>query len=101
MALGPFNWKIKTSYPALKRINVPVGRWFQVQALYKCAGDMSGEAIVWEDGVKLFEVHNVQTRYAADNGCGWSVNNYSDGLNPSPATIYIDDAEIFTTGPTN
>jgi hypothetical protein len=41
----------------------------------------------------------VQTRYGySDAECSWSVNNYSNGLSPSPATIYVDDAKICQGG---
>src|SRR6266480_2796488 len=33
-----------------------------------------------------------------DGDCQWSVNNYSKSLNPSTATIYMDDAAICSGG---
>jgi hypothetical protein len=43
-------------------------------------------------------VRDVRTRYPAANGANeWSVNNYGDAVEPSPATIYIDDAAIATS----
>lgn len=73
--------------------DVPVGRWFKVEAMYTCAGDSTGHVTFWQDGAMLFNLANVQTRYV-DGDCQWSVDNYSDGLSPVPATIYIDDAAI-------
>ncbi len=75
--------------------NIPVGQWFQVEAFYQCAGDTTGHVTIWQDGVRIFDVGNVQTRYA-DGDCQWSANNYSDGLVPGTASIYIDDAVIST-----
>ncbi len=84
--------------------SIPVGKWFQVEAFYECAGDNTGHMTFWQDGVQIFDVANVQTRYA-DGDCQWSVNNYSSGLTPRTATIYIDDAVISTgrlgTGPSS
>lgn len=74
-------------------IPVPVGRWFNVQAFYKCDASGAGEVKIWQDGTQLWDVPNVDTRYA-DGDCAWSVNNYSSGLSPASATIYIDDAAI-------
>jgi hypothetical protein len=51
----------------------------------------------WQDGTQIFDVPNVQTRYA-DGPCAWSVNNYSSSLDPVGATIYIDDAAICSGG---
>ena len=73
--------------------DVPVGRWTHTEAYLKQSADFSGEVTVWQDGVLLFDQKNVRTKYrAGDNQ--WAVNNYSDGLTPNPATIYIDDASI-------
>jgi hypothetical protein len=87
-----YNQNTKTSYQqAIK--NIPDGQWFRVEAFYKCAGDSTGHVTFWQEGAQIFDVPNVQTRYA-DGDCQWSVNNYSRSLNPSTATIYIDDAAI-------
>jgi hypothetical protein len=54
-----------------------------------------GEIIVWQDGVELFSLNNVRTRYPSSNGANeWSINNYSSSLVPSPTTVYIDDATV-------
>jgi hypothetical protein len=72
---------------------IPTARWIHVEAYYRCAGDNSGRVAFWQDGAQILDVRNVQTRYA-DGDCAWSVNNYSNRLTPSPATIYVDDAAI-------
>lgn len=74
-------------------VTIPVGRWTRVEAHYVCAGDNTGRVTIWQDGAQIFDLPNVQTRYA-NGDCAWSVNNYSDGLHPSPTTIYIDEATI-------
>lgn len=77
-------------------MNIPVGRWLQVEAFYQCAGDRTGRVTIWQDGRLVLDVPNVQTRHP-DGDCEWSVNNYSDALIPSDAILYIDDAAISTT----
>jgi hypothetical protein len=74
-----------------------VRRWVHVEAFYKCDGSGAGEVAISQDGAQLWDVRNVNTRYA-DGNCQWSVNNYSSGLTPSTATIYIDDAAICLGG---
>lgn len=77
--------------------NIPEGQWFRVDAFYKCSGEKDGRVTFWQDGTQILDVSNVQTRYP-DGDCAWSVNNYSTSLNPSTATIYVDDAAICLGG---
>ena len=91
-----YNQNSKLSYSQSLKI-VPDGQWVRVEAFYKCAGDKTGHVTFWQDGTQIFDVPNVQTRYA-DGNCSWSVNNYSAGLSPPTATIYIDDAAICSGG---
>ncbi len=87
--------------PATRR-SLPVGRWFHLQAMLHQSKDFDGRLTFWQDGVQLLDLTGVRTSYVncnynswcADNE--WSVNHYSDGLSPNPATIYIDDASIAT-----
>jgi hypothetical protein len=64
--------------------------------------DFDGQVIFWQDGIKIFDFQNVRTSYnnptynSWNASNEWAVNNYSDGISPSPATIYIDDAVIST-----
>jgi hypothetical protein len=96
MYLYLYNQNSKTSYSqAIK--NISDGQWFHIEAFYKCAGDKTGHVTFWQDDVQIFDVPNVQTRYP-DGTCAWSVNNYSDSLNPTTATIYVDDAAICASG---
>ncbi len=90
-----YDWQKNISYDQ-SLMNIPVGQWTQVEAFYQCVGDNTGHVTFWQDGKQIFDVSNVQTRYS-DGDCQWSVNNYSNLLSPSPATIYIDDAVISTS----
>ncbi len=91
-----FDWQRRLTYSQSVK-DIPVGRWIQVEAFYQCAGDGSGRVTFWQDGTLLLDVPNVQTRYA-DGNCQWSLNNYSDGLTPAAATLYVDDASIAAGG---
>jgi hypothetical protein len=74
-------------------MDVPVGRWFHVEIYLRQSGAYDGRITVWQDGVQLWDLDAVKTRYD-DGDMRWTVNNYSDGLAPSPATLYVDDATI-------
>ena len=77
-------------------MDVPVGRWFSVEALYKSREDATGQVTIWQDGTLLWDITGVQTRYPdSQQGLAeWSVNNFSNGVTPAPTTLFIDDAEI-------
>ena len=78
--------------------DLPVERWTHIEVLLRQSSAFDGQLIVWQDGVELFNVRDVRTRYPAPNGANeWSVNNYADAITPSPTTIYIDDAVISTS----
>lgn len=91
-----YNWQTGQSHSQTVK-NVPVGQWLKVEAFYECAGDGTGRVAVWQDGVELFDVAGVQTRYA-DGDCQWGVNNYSDTVSPSPTAVYVDDLVITVPG---
>src|SRR4029077_4347961 len=77
--------------------DIPEGRWLRVEAFYRSASDQSGRITFWQDGTRIVDVSDVQTRYG-DGDCEWSVNNYTDGLDSGSATIYVDDAAICIGG---
>ena len=76
-------------------IEMPIGRWFHLEARYVCAGDFNGAIQVWQDGVEIFNLQGVKTRHAIAD-CRWAVNNYGEKLSPRPVVIYVDDAVIST-----
>ena len=85
---------------AQSAVNVPVGKWFRVDAFYRASSRKDGRVIVWQDGRRLVDVDGVATSYDAINGAGnpwsvqWSVNAYGCCLSPTPWTHYVDDASI-------
>ena len=77
--------------------DIPVGHWTHLEVYLRQSSAFDGQIVVWQDGIELFNLNNVRTRYPASNGANeWSVNNYSAIIVPSPTTIYIDDAVIRT-----
>ncbi len=76
--------------------NIPVGTWFHLEAFYQQATDNTGRIAFWQDGQPIFDLGGVVTRRSGDE-IDWSVANYTDNINPSDATIYVDDARISTT----
>ena len=81
-------------------LNLPERRRTRIEAFLRQSRDFEGRLTVWQAGVRLFDFRRVRTsyenpRYNAWRAANeWSVNLYSDGMSPSPATISIDDAAI-------
>lgn len=80
----------------LSSLEIPVGRWFQVEVRHVCAPDFAGAIQVWQDGVEIFKLEGVKTRYPTGR-CEWSLNNYGEKLSPSPVVLYVDDVVISRT----
>ena len=90
----------------LTDITVPVGEWFNVeiylvQSTNKSGkgSDYNGQIVVWQDGVELYNMPGVATRYP-DSWNEWSVNVYTrtngiivDG-SQADLTVYVDDVAI-------
>lgn len=95
MFLYLFDSKAQVSHPQAI-VDVPVGRWFSVEAVYRSREDATGQVAIWQDGILLWDVTGVQTRYPDSEGgtAEWSVNNFSNGVAPAPTILFIDDAEI-------
>ena len=83
---------------------VPVGKWFELTTRVRQSNEFDGIVEVSVNGEKIFSVDDVRTAYRS---CTYDVmvhrpalvrsNNYSDGLSPSPAEIFVDDAVIERT----
>ena len=86
---------ISREFQGAEAIDVPVNRWFYIEALYRSRDDTTGQVKVWQDGTLLWDVQNVRTKYP-DGATEWSVNNYTSGLGPQLAYFFIDNAEIRT-----
>lgn len=75
---------------------VPTGRWFKLEAYYRKSRGQTGQIIVWQDGIEVFNKNNVNTDIMNSTELHWSVNNYANTMDPSAVTIYTDDALIST-----
>ncbi len=90
-------------YQPSTQIALPVGRWVHIEAFLHQSNGFDGAMTFWQDGTKIFDFTGIRTSFnncnynswCADNE--WSVNLYSDGIAPNPATMYIDDAAIAKT----
>jgi len=89
-----FDWQERLAYEQTVA-TLPVGSWVHLEVRYLSASDGDGSLTVWQDGVALFDLDGVNTRYP-DGTTEWSVNNFAAGIAPDPATIYVDDAAIST-----
>jgi hypothetical protein len=75
-------------------ILVPVGRWFQIETLYRNVNDDSGELIVWLDGQLNYDIHRP---FGLSSTVYWTVSNKTFGLSPAESVIYVDDAAVSLT----
>jgi hypothetical protein len=83
--------------PALAQVDVPVNRWFYLEAYYESRDTATGRVTLWkgDDGSRtlLWDMTGVQTKLAG-GWTEWYVANYGTGLDTQPAHIAIDNAEI-------
>jgi hypothetical protein len=83
-----------------RRIALPVGRWTHLEAYLSQSRNFDGRLKLWQDGVQILDLAGIRTSHSNCNynsWCAsneWSVNLYSDGLTPNPATMFIDTAVI-------
>lgn len=71
----------------------PTDRWVHLEAYYKRSTSNNGEVIVWQDEEEIFHVSGFPT-LLADETLYWSVNHYTDNIEPNPSVIYLDDLAI-------
>jgi hypothetical protein len=72
-------------------LSVPVGRWFQIEALFRNAADDGGRFTLWLDGQLDYDI---QRPFGVNTAVYWSPCNSSYDFSPSEAAIYVDDAAI-------
>jgi hypothetical protein len=69
----------------------PKGSWFNLKMEYH-AGFPKGKVKIFYNNLEIYSDENHPTLY---DGVGekirFSVNNYTDNINPKPCTIYVDD----------
>lgn len=76
-------------------MDIPVGKWFNIEwhMVQSTGNNADGSLTIWQDGVELFNITNVRTKYS-DGDQQWSTTSYSDALIPAEVTIYQDDVAI-------
>ena len=74
------------------QVAIPRDQWFQIEVYYE-RSKTNGHVIVWQDGVKLFDITGYPT-VLSDGTLHYSVNHYTDGMSPDVSSIYIDDVVI-------
>jgi hypothetical protein len=90
-----YDWQERRSYQQSVAV-LPVGRWVHVEVRYRSSSSTDGRVTVWQDGVQLFDVSGVRTRYS-DGDLQWSLAHYTSAISPDPSTIYVDDVAISRT----
>jgi hypothetical protein len=81
--------RLPTADPA---IEVPVGRWFQIEVFFRNAPDDTGRFTLWLDGKLNYDIASrpmapVPTVY-------WTPCSVTGDLVPTQGEIYVDDAAI-------
>ena len=90
--LDLYDWQNRVGYEQALA-NVPLGRWFELTALYDQGANGDGRIAVWQDGVLLWDLAGVDTTFPRSYA-SWSVNAYGAELSPSLYCHYVDDARI-------
>jgi len=75
----------------LTTLPIPFGRWFQVEAFLRAANDASGELMLWQDGVLLFDLHGPSAPSAYVQ---WSAGSAAQSLSSGTAQVHVDDAAV-------
>lgn len=90
---GPFRDSTRTAKTWHSQVAIPVRHWFHLEAFLVQSGRFDGTLSVWVDDTQLWHFTDVRTKWSHGDQ-RWSVNNYSNGLRPSFAALYVDDAAI-------
>jgi hypothetical protein len=97
---------LKHYHHNLVDLAVPANQWFHLQLFHKQSTNSSGQGsnydgqlIVWQDGVEIYNMNNIATRYP-DSWSEWSINVYApnNGIlvqgSPADFTVVVDDVGI-------
>lgn len=76
-------------------IPIPMAQWVHFEGYLEQSEGYDGRIMFWQDGVQVFDVHDIRTKDVGSNN-NWSVNNYGNDITPNPWTIYIDDMVVST-----
>jgi hypothetical protein len=70
---------------------LPIGRWFQVEALFRNYSDDRGRLTIWLDGEVNYDIARP---FGLHSTVYWSPCSSSYGFSPAESTIYVDDAAV-------
>ena len=94
---GPFEGEgtgLKHYHQEIK--DILAAEWFHIEIYLQQSTGYTGRLTVWQDGVEIYDMVNVKTKYPDGNN-EWSINTYGASINPMPLTLYVDDAAVSTT----
>lgn len=77
----------------LSAIPVPINQWFRIEAFYKSTPEDDGRLIVWQDGVRVFDIGERPT--APSSFVSFGVGVAAWRVSPLPASIWIDDVSVY------
>lgn len=75
-------------------VPVPIGAWFQVQALFDDSSGSDGRFVLWMGDHLLYDLRRP---FTAPGSVYFSVCSVSHALSPTDSAIYIDDAAVSLT----
>ncbi len=70
---------------------VPIAAWFQIEVFYRNVGDDTGRFTLWLDGQVNYDLHRP---FGLSSVTYWSPCSSSEGLSPTEADLYVDDAAV-------
>ena len=70
---------------------LPIGRWFQVEALFRNFSDDRGRLTIWLDGQVNYDIARP---FGIHSTVYWSPCSSSYGFSPAESAIYLDDAAV-------
>lgn len=75
--------------------DLPLAEWVHIETEY-LVSESAGVVRTWINGEVWLEATDVRTIESTDHELHWSINNYSNGLDPASSVLYWDDAVIAT-----
>ena len=75
-------------------VSLPKNQWFHLEVYYE-RDVTAGHVVVWQDGVKLFDVDDYPT-VLSDQTLYFLLNHYADKISPDVSSIYIDEISVYS-----
>jgi hypothetical protein len=90
-----WDYALKANHEQFVPITVPRDTWVHFEVLMVKSATTTGRIAVWQDNVLIIDDPGVAT--TPNDWVQWNIGGASDMIDPSPSTIYVDDATISTT----